>query len=96
MGIINVDFDATGQLLIIYCAFVRYLKKKREYREAVHQLFIDFKRTYDSIRREILYNTLTEFDIPMKLVRPVKVFLKHIAEDGLARTDMGHLTTSVM
>ena len=26
-GIINVDFDATGQLLIIYSAFVKYLRK---------------------------------------------------------------------
>jgi hypothetical protein len=50
LGIINVDFDATGQLLNVYSAFVKYLKKekrkkekKREYNEAVHQLFIDFK-----------------------------------------------------
>jgi hypothetical protein len=28
LRIINVDFDATGQLLIIYSAFVRYLGKK--------------------------------------------------------------------
>jgi len=27
LGIIKVDFDATGQLLIIYSAFVKYLKK---------------------------------------------------------------------
>ena len=27
LGIISVDFDATGQLLIIYCAFVKYLRK---------------------------------------------------------------------
>jgi len=27
LGIINVDFDAKDQLLIIYCAFVKYLKK---------------------------------------------------------------------
>jgi hypothetical protein len=27
MGIINVDFDAAGQLLIIYSAFVKYLIK---------------------------------------------------------------------
>jgi hypothetical protein len=27
LGIINVDFDATFQLLIIYFAFVRYLRK---------------------------------------------------------------------
>ena len=30
LGIINVDFDATGQLLIIYSAFVRYLGEKWE------------------------------------------------------------------
>jgi len=27
LGIINVDFDATGELLIIYSAFVKYLEK---------------------------------------------------------------------
>jgi hypothetical protein len=27
IGIINVDFDTTGQLLIIYSAFIEYLKK---------------------------------------------------------------------
>jgi hypothetical protein len=29
---------------IIYSAFVRYLRKKWENKEAVHQLFIDFKK----------------------------------------------------
>jgi len=33
--------------------------------EAVHQLFIDFKKDYDSVRREVLYNILFGFDIPM-------------------------------
>ena len=28
----------------------------------MHQLFIDFKKAYDSIRREFLYNILIEFD----------------------------------
>ena len=27
LGIINVDFDATGQLVIIQSAFVKYLRK---------------------------------------------------------------------
>ena len=27
LEIISVDFDATVQLLIIYCAFVKYLRK---------------------------------------------------------------------
>jgi len=41
----------------------------------VHQLFIDFKKAYDSVRREVLYNILIEFGIPMKLVRLIKMCL---------------------
>ena len=41
--------------------------------EAVHQLFIDFKKAYDSVRREALYNILVEFGIPKKLVRLIKM-----------------------
>jgi hypothetical protein len=41
--------------------------EKWEYNETVHQLFVDFKRACDSVRREVLYNILIEFGIPMKL-----------------------------
>jgi hypothetical protein len=41
----------------------------------VHQLFIDFKKSYDSIRREALYNILIEFGISKKLVRLIKMCL---------------------
>jgi hypothetical protein len=37
--------------------------------ETVHQLFIHFKKVYDSGRREVLYNILIEFRVTMKLVR---------------------------
>jgi hypothetical protein len=30
------------------------LEKKREYNGTLHQLFIDFKKAYDSVRREVL------------------------------------------
>ena len=30
LGIISVDFDATDQLLIIYSAFIKYMRKKWE------------------------------------------------------------------
>ena len=46
--------------------------------EPVHQLFIDFKKAYDSIRREVLYKTLIEFGIPRKLVRLIKMSLTGI------------------
>ena len=38
----------------------------------MHQLFIDFKKAYDSVRREALYKILIEFGIPKKLVRLIK------------------------
>jgi hypothetical protein len=41
----------------------------------VHHLFIDFKKVYDSVRSEVLYNILIEFGVPKKLVRPVKICL---------------------
>jgi len=56
----------------IFC-IRQILEKKWEYNEAVHQLFIDFKKAYDSVRREVLYNILIEFGIPKKLVRLIKM-----------------------
>jgi hypothetical protein len=39
------------------------LEKKWEYNETVHQLFINFKKAYDSVRRELLYNILNTYEI---------------------------------
>jgi hypothetical protein len=58
----------------IFC-IRQILEKKWEYNETVHQLFIDFKKGYDSVRREVLYNILIEFGIPMKLFRLIKMCL---------------------
>ncbi len=41
----------------------------------MHQLFIDFKKAYDSVRREVLYNILIESGITMKVVRLIKMCL---------------------
>jgi len=46
-----------------------------EYNEAVHRLFIELKKAYDLVRREVLCNILIEFGIPMKLVRLIKMCL---------------------
>jgi hypothetical protein len=49
--------------------------EKWEYNETVHQLFIYFKKAYDSVRTEALYNILTEFGIPMTLVSLIRICL---------------------
>jgi hypothetical protein len=53
--------------------YIRQILEKKKYNGTVHQLFIGFKKAYDSIRREALYNILIEFGIPRKLVGLIKV-----------------------
>ena len=50
----------------IFC-IRQILEKKWEYNEA--------ERAYDSVRREVLYNNLIEYEVPKKLVRLVKMCL---------------------
>jgi hypothetical protein len=58
----------------IFC-IRQVLEKKSEYIEAVHQLFMDFKKACDSVGREVWYINLIEFAIPMELIRLIKVCL---------------------
>ena len=59
------------------CCIRQMLEKKKtwDYNEAVQQLFVHFRKAYDSIRREVLFNIFIEFGIPMKLVRLIKMCL---------------------
>ena len=41
----------------------------------MHQLFIDFKKAYDSVRRVAFYNIIIEFGLPMILVMVIKLCL---------------------
>jgi len=75
LGMIIVNFGAKCRLLIIYSAFVKYLRKNGKYNKVVRQLFIYFKNAYDSARREVSHNTLVEFGILVKLVRLIKMCL---------------------
>jgi hypothetical protein len=55
--------------------------KKWEYNEKIQQIFIDFKKAYDSVRREVLYIILIWSGIPMKLVRLIKMCLNEVLID---------------
>jgi hypothetical protein len=50
------------------------LEKKWEYNVTTHQLFTNFKKAYDSVTRELLYNILIEFGVPIKLVRLIIMY----------------------
>jgi sorting nexin-29 len=54
--------STTDQIVYIH----QILEKKWEYNDTVYQLFIDFKKAYDSVGREALYSILIEFGIPRK------------------------------
>ena len=55
----SFDFILLIKIVVIFVTVIN--KLKWEYNEAVNQLFIDFKKAYDSVRREVLYNILIEF-----------------------------------
>jgi hypothetical protein len=63
----------TDQIFYIH----QLLEKKWEYNGTVHQLFIDLKKAYDSVRSEVLCNILNEFGIPRKLVGRIKMCLNY-------------------
>jgi hypothetical protein len=79
--------------------FIRQiLEKKWEYDETVHQLFVDFKKAYYSVRREVLYSILIEFGVPIEVVRLIKLCLneayskihigKHLSDNCLIRNGL--------
>ena len=67
---ISTQSSATNHIICI----CQIIEEKWEYNEAVHYLYVDFKK-YDLFRREVLYNIVIEFGIPMKLVRLIRMCL---------------------
>jgi hypothetical protein len=54
------------------------LEKTSEYGISTFHLFIDFRAASDTVRRDKLLEALTEFKILPKLIRLVKLTLKHV------------------
>jgi hypothetical protein len=50
------------------------LETKWEYSKTAHQLFMNFQKAYDSVRREVFYNILIEFGVIMKLFEPLIMY----------------------
>ena len=83
LGIINVDFDATDQPLIIYSAFVKYLRKNwNKTKQCVSSSWTSRKLMIQVGGREVFYDILIEFSIPMKLIRLTKLCLTETYSRG--------------
>jgi hypothetical protein len=66
------------------------MKINWKYNETVHHLLIGFKKAYDSTRREVLYDILAKFAVPVKLVRFIKICLNETysrVQNGLKQGD---------
>jgi hypothetical protein len=76
----------TGCILFAYSAeFVRFVIENGKAEGIVYQLFMDFKKVHDSVRRDVLYNILTEFCVPIKLCRLVIISLHETCSKNLNR-----------
>jgi hypothetical protein len=60
----------------------------------VHRLFIDSKKTYDSVRREVLYNILIEFGITHKSGKVKKMCLTERYSTDLVRKHLSDMLPS--
>ena len=70
-----MDFDAKSQLLITHFAFVKYLRKNWNTKKHCINSLYTSRKLMISVTRDVLYNILIEFGIPMNLVRLIKMSL---------------------
>lgn len=61
------------------------LEMKWEHCELMYQLFVEFKKVYDSIIKAKMYESLVELGIPEKLVNSIRVSLNN--SQGRVRID---------
>jgi hypothetical protein len=54
----NVGFDVTDLLPIRFSAFISYCRGNGTKMRQYNQLFVDLKKAYDCVGRELLYNIL--------------------------------------
>jgi len=71
LGIVSVDFDTKSTTVHIFCIH-QIIERKYENKEAIHQLFMYFKKTHYSFRREVLCIIYIDFSISVKIVKLIQ------------------------
>jgi sorting nexin-29 len=70
------------------------MEKTKEFGIETHHLFIDFKSAYDTVRREQLYNAMSEFKIPHKLIRLTRMTMEHTKSQVRIQSDLSDPITT--
>ena len=70
------------------------LEKTKEFGIETHHLFIEFKSAYDIIRREQLYNAMSEFNIPNKLIRLTRMTMEDTKSRVRIQSDLSDPITT--
>jgi hypothetical protein len=80
LGIMSVDFDVRGQLLITYSAFVKHVlqKKKGFTKMQCIRYFQTSRKPTIQLRGWFCFNILIELGIPMKPTRLIEMCLSEI------------------
>jgi hypothetical protein len=73
LGIINADFNTTGQLLIIYSAFGKYLRKNGNTKKQCISSSLTSRELMNKLGERSCKNIPIEIGIAMKLVRLMKL-----------------------
>jgi len=64
------------------------LEKTKEFGIETHHSFIDFKSTYDTLKRDQLYNVMGEFNIPNKLIRLTRMTMENTKSQVRIQSDL--------
>jgi len=64
------------------------LEKTKEFGIETHHLFIDFESAYDTIKRGQLYNAMSEFNIPNKLIRLTRMTMENTPSQVRIQSDL--------
>ena len=51
-------------------------EKCYEYGIDLHNIFIDFSQAFDSVRRDVIYNSLIKHNVPDKLIKLLKLTMQ--------------------
>ena len=51
-------------------------EKCYEYNIDLHNLFVDFSQVFDTVNRDVIYNSLSKHNVPDKLIKLIKLTMQ--------------------